>query len=254
MGRTKVRYSKEILLDVLIKYAAEHGVPPTRRELNSTPELPSDMTYRRIFGSWGKALLEAGFEVPSPYPSEQCLIATADAHRGRVGFNNKGGRIIGRDGYVYIWNTDKQKYEREHRVVMSKHIGREFTDDEDVHHINFNKSDNRIENLMLLSKREHSLLHNKFGHHNHTKPTFPCEYPNCTNTASGTIHLCRQHYKSQWFRMKKGLISDIMEFKEIPRKHSEETRARLSELAKQLPRKGGKFCPIHDNPELLNEK
>lgn len=249
-----IRYSKEALTDILIKYATEHGAPPTRRELNSNPELPSDMTYRRIFGSWGNALLEAGFEVPGPYPSEQCRKATADAHRGRIGFNNRGGRITARDGYVYIWNTDKQKYEREHRVVMSKHIGRELTNDEDVHHVNFNKSDNRIENLMLLSKREHSLLHDNLGHYNLAKPTFPCEYPNCTNTASGTIHLCRQHYKSQWFRMKRGLISDLMEFREVSRKCSDETKALLSELAKQQPRKNGRFCSIHDTPDLLNGK
>jgi len=71
-------------------------------------------------------------------------------------YNWKGGIRKMADGYIFIYspdhpNTTKQKYVLEHRLVMEKHLGRYLTKKEVVHHINHNPSDNRIENLMLIS-------------------------------------------------------------------------------------------------------
>lgn len=81
----------------------------------------------------------------------------------------KGGKIICKQGYVYIKNPNhpycnNQGYVREHRLVMEKHLGRVLLPSEIVHHINGIKDDNRIENLMLFSnKGEHNKTHNKSG-------------------------------------------------------------------------------------------
>lgn len=52
------------------------------------------------------------------------------------------------------------KYVLEHRYVMEQSLGRKLVKGEEVHHINGNKQNNDISNLILLSKSEHSKLHN----------------------------------------------------------------------------------------------
>ena len=55
--------------------------------------------------------------------------------------------------YVTISANGRQVYE--HRHIMERVLGRPLTRKEHVHHINGNPTDNRIENLELLSASEH---------------------------------------------------------------------------------------------------
>lgn len=66
-------------------------------------------------------------------------------------------------------NSNKAGYIAEHRLVVEKFIGRYLTKEEVVHHIDENKQNNKIENLMIFkSARDHAAWHNKlkrYGYH-----------------------------------------------------------------------------------------
>lgn len=83
------------------------------------------------------------------------LLCAFKARRGEGHPLYKGGTI--RDGYKII--SYKLKPVREHRLIMSNHIGRNLKKNEVVHHINGIKTDNRIENLTLMTFKTHSSYH-----------------------------------------------------------------------------------------------
>lgn len=67
-------------------------------------------------------------------------------------------------GLVYtLMKTDDGKWEYEHRVVASEGLGRPLKSDEQVHHKNTRTTDNRQENLAVLSPKEHRLAHGLAG-------------------------------------------------------------------------------------------
>ena len=72
----------------------------------------------------------------------------------------QGGRYRLTAGYIACW-VAPHTYVLEHRLVMSKHLGRPLLPSEVVHHINHKKDDNRLENLILLTDTAHRSFHMK---------------------------------------------------------------------------------------------
>jgi endogenous inhibitor of DNA gyrase (YacG/DUF329 family) len=68
-------------------------------------------------------------------------------------------------GYVMIWepshpNQGMKGWQLEHRFLVEQALGRYLTSDEQVDHVNQDKTDNRLENLQVLDASSHSIKTN----------------------------------------------------------------------------------------------
>jgi hypothetical protein len=82
-----------------------------------------------------------------------------------------GGEYISSDGYKMVkaegqfHASGRQKYKREHVAIYEKHLGRELKttqgyNGEQIHHIDGNKLNNDLDNLLLCANlAEHQLIH-----------------------------------------------------------------------------------------------
>jgi HNH endonuclease len=83
-----------------------------------------------------------------------------------------GERRAGRDGYPEVYVGPDYKYARdtkyggyywadEHLVLIQEHLQRRLTPDEVVHHIDGDKANNELSNLVVLTTQEHNNCHGK---------------------------------------------------------------------------------------------
>ena len=88
-----------------------------------------------------------------------CGDKCAREYRVKSGSMKKSGYWF-ENGYKVLYVEGDKKI-KEHINNMEIHIGRKLEKNEVVHHINGNRLDNRIENLKLMTRSEHSSLHRK---------------------------------------------------------------------------------------------
>ncbi len=96
-----------------------------------------------------RSKLQKGF--PRPY------------QEGEKHGNWKGGKTKQKIGYILV-KTDANKRDYEHRVLMEKKLGRKLKNNEIIHHIDGDKSNNSIPNLKLFSNQsEHLKEHHRIS-------------------------------------------------------------------------------------------
>ncbi len=84
------------------------------------------------------------------------------------------GQSVTPSGYLACWirADGKTSGSRVQRIIMMVHLKKRLLASEEVHHINGNKRDNRIENLQVLSTKEHLKLTSQLKQRSEQKFTF----------------------------------------------------------------------------------
>ena len=88
----------------------------------------------------------------------------SEARKGEKGANWKGGITTTKKGYKKVLQPNHPKagksgYVSEHILVWEKETGVTIPPNCCIHHLNGDKSDNRIENLCMMQHKAHTVFH-----------------------------------------------------------------------------------------------
>lgn len=114
----------------------------------------------------GTLLVKGHKQTENWYKSQMLKIGVkkSDDFKMKMRLARKNGVERAHGGYLYELDyyspsANKKGQVLQHRLVVERFIGRQLKKTEIVHHINGNRKDNRIENLMVMSQSEHMKLH-----------------------------------------------------------------------------------------------
>lgn len=111
------------------------------------------------------AIYKRAYNLGMRQSKEMNSINRSNARRGEKSSNWKGGCYVTSKGYKLVrkpnhHRADSNGYVLEHILVFEEKTGVQVPDNCCVHHLNGNKTDNRIENLCLMLTSAHTVHHN----------------------------------------------------------------------------------------------
>jgi hypothetical protein len=122
------------------------------------------------------------------------------ARRGEGHPRYKTGRFVLPNGYVTVPVPGRGRV-YEHRLVVERRIGRPLTRDERVHHVNHDRGDNRDENLMVVTKKQHARIHAdetlRGGWSRVASECIDCGRTDRKHEARGRCYLCNRRLKAE---------------------------------------------------------
>jgi hypothetical protein len=140
--------------DELVKTPNRHGIPVKFKPLHHNNLIKKKRELIPCRCGCGELITNYNTN------GKQILFKYGHQSRGKFSPRWQGGKTYTTKGYIKVLckehpNCDSKGYVLEHRLVMEQKLGRYLDKDEDIHHINGVKIDNRVENLELLSHIQH---------------------------------------------------------------------------------------------------
>lgn len=122
--------------------------------------IAKDKTCKNCGGKFNRGVLRSGRAEGMDdfrrrkFCRQQCYFEfnTGDNHH-----HYKPEGSLNRDGYVRVSFEGRRVLL--HRLRMEHRVGRPLQDDEHVHHIDGDRLNNRIENLIIIKNKEHAKMH-----------------------------------------------------------------------------------------------
>lgn len=164
---TKLQIAKlcGVVFQTIFRWTKIYNIPSRPFSETNKGRICSEETRQKMSNSlkgritWNKGLTKE---------TDKRLEQVSEKYRGKNNGNWKGGIRKNEKGYIEVWinKTDpffimrrKNTYNiLQHRLVMAQHLDRCLKTWEFVHHINNIKNDNRLDNLIILTKSQHIKL------------------------------------------------------------------------------------------------